>query len=52
MLETVMSGQMGQMMAQVNPAGFFKISALTLKTMKTKYSPEIARIFEEYSTDD
>jgi hypothetical protein len=47
MLETVMSGQMGQMMAQVNPAGFFKISSLTLKTMKTKYSPEIARIFEE-----
>jgi hypothetical protein len=47
MLETVMSGQMGQMMAQVNPAGFFKISALTLKTMKTKYSPEIARIFED-----
>jgi len=47
MLETVMSGQMGQMMAQVNPAGFFKISALTLKTMKTKYSPEISRLFEE-----
>jgi len=47
MLETVMSGQMGQMMAQVNPAGFFKISSLSLKTMKTKYSPEIARIFEE-----
>ena len=47
MLETVMSGQMGQMMAQVNPAGFFKISSLTLKTMKTKYSPEIARIFED-----
>jgi hypothetical protein len=47
MLETVMSGQMGQMMAQVNPAGFFQISALSLKTMKTKYSPEISRIFEE-----
>jgi len=47
MLETVMSGQMGQMMAQVNPAGFFKISSLSLKTMKTKYSPEISRIFEE-----
>lgn len=47
MLETVMSGQMGQMMAQVNPAGFFQISAFSLKTMKTKYSPEISRIFEE-----
>lgn len=47
MLETVMSGQMGQMMAQINPAGFFKISSYSLKTMKTKYSPEISRIFEE-----
>jgi hypothetical protein len=47
MLETVMSGQMGQMMAQVNPAGFFKISSYSLKTLKTKYSPEISRIFEE-----
>ena len=47
MLETVMSGQMGQMMAQVNPAGFFQISAFSLKTMKTKYSPEISRIFED-----
>lgn len=47
MLETVMSGQMGQMMAQVNPAGFFKISALSLKSMKTKYSPEISHIFEQ-----
>ena len=47
MLETVMSGQMGQMMSQVNPAGFFQISALTLKSMKTKYSPEISQIFEQ-----
>lgn len=47
MLETVMSGQMGQMMAQVNPAGFFQISAFSLKTMKTKYSPEISQIFEQ-----
>lgn len=47
MLETVMSGQMGQMMAQVNPAGFFKISAFSLKTMKTKYSPEISQIFDD-----
>jgi len=46
MLETVMSGQMGQMMAQVNPAGFFQISAFSLKTMKTKYSVEISNIFE------
>ncbi len=47
MLETVMSGQMGQMLAKVNPAGFFQVSALNLRTMKTKYSPEISKIFEE-----
>ena len=45
--ETVMSGAMGQMLAQVNPAGFFKVAGLNLRTMKTKYSPEISRIFEE-----
>jgi len=47
MLETVMSGQMGQMMAQINPAGFFQISSLSLRTMKTKYAVEISNIFEE-----
>ncbi len=47
MLETVMSGQVGQMLAQVNPAGFFQVSALSLKSMKTKYSPNIASILEQ-----
>jgi len=47
MLETVMSGQIGQMLAQINPAGFFKAGGLALRTMKTKYSPEISRILEE-----
>ena len=46
-IETVLSGMAGQMMAQVNPAGFFKISGLALRTMKTRYSPEISRVFEE-----
>ena len=47
LFETVMSGQMGQMLSQVNPAGFFKAAGLSLRTMKTRYSPEISRIFEE-----
>jgi hypothetical protein len=47
MLESVMSGQIGQMLAQINPAGFFKVAGLSLRTMKTKYSPEISRILEE-----
>lgn len=47
MIESVLSGNAGQMMAQINPAGFMKISSLILRTMKTRYSPEISRIFEE-----
>lgn len=47
MLESVMSGQIGSMLSQVNPSGFFKISALAMKTMGTKYSPQISTILEE-----
>jgi hypothetical protein len=47
MLESVMSGNIGQQLAQVNPAGFFKISSLALKTMGTKYSPEISEIMDQ-----
>lgn len=46
-IETVLSGMPGQMMAQVNPKGFFEISALALRTTQTRYSPEISRIFEQ-----
>lgn len=47
MLESVMSGQIGQMMSQVNPAGFFQISSLAMKTMGTKYSPQISQIMDQ-----
>ena len=47
MLESVMSGQIGQMLSKVNPAAFFKVSSLALRTMKTKYSPEIAALLDE-----
>lgn len=46
MLESVMSGQIGQLLASVNPAGFFSVAALALKSMKTKYSPNIVQILE------
>jgi hypothetical protein len=42
-----MSGTIGKMLSQVNPAGFFKISALAMKTMGTKYSPAISKILED-----
>jgi len=47
MLEQVLAGAVGQMLAQVNPAGFFKAAGLSMKTMKTKNSPEIAAIMEQ-----
>lgn len=47
MLETMMSGQIGVMMSQVNPAGFFKMAALTLKSMKTKYTPDIVEVLDQ-----
>lgn len=47
LLETILSGNVGQMLAQVNPAGFFKAASLSLKSYKTKYSPDIAMILEQ-----
>jgi hypothetical protein len=47
LLEQVMAGAVGQMLAQVNPAGFFKAASLSLKTTKTKHSPDIAAILDQ-----
>jgi len=47
LLETTLSGSIGNMLAQVNPAGYFKAAALSMKTMKTKHSPDIAKILED-----
>jgi ACT domain-containing protein len=47
MLESVMSGQIGQLLASVNPAGFFQVAALAMKSMKTKYTPNIVQILEQ-----
>lgn len=47
LLESFMSGAIGQMMMQANPAGFFKMGALSMKSMKTKYSPNIVEVLEQ-----
>jgi hypothetical protein len=47
MVETILAGGIGQMLASVNPAGFFKVASLNIKALKTKYAPEIASIFEQ-----
>lgn len=49
MLESFLGGATGNMIAQVNPAGFFKIAELNMRSMKTKYSPDIARVLQETS---
>ncbi len=47
MMETMLSGQTGQMLAAVNPAGYFQASSLMIRTMKTKHSMDIARILSQ-----
>lgn len=47
LVETVMSGAIGQMMMQANPAGFFKMGSLAIRNMKSRYSPDIARVLDE-----
>jgi len=47
MLEQILSGAIGQLLAQINPAGYFKAASLSMKSVKTKNSPEIANIFEQ-----
>lgn len=46
MMETFLTGNVGQALLTVNPAGFFKASALTVKSMKTKRSLEISDILD------
>jgi hypothetical protein len=47
MLETILSGNIGQLLSQVNPAGYFQAASLSLKSMKTKNSPDIAKILAD-----
>jgi hypothetical protein len=47
MLETFISGPVGQMLTMVNPAGYLKAASLTVRSMKTKHSMQIAEILDE-----
>lgn len=47
MLETILSGNIGSVLMQVNPAGFFKAASMTVRSMKTKYSLDIGDILEQ-----
>ena len=47
MIENVLSSTAGQMLAQINPRGYFEATGLAIRTLKTKYTPEISQIFSQ-----
>jgi hypothetical protein len=49
MLETILQGSIGNALMQVNPAGFFRAAALTIKSMKTKHSIDIHEVLNQTS---
>lgn len=44
LLDSFLNGNTGQFLAQLNPAGYARAVALSLKNMRNKYSPELAEI--------
>lgn len=49
LIDQVVNGQMGVAMMNVNPAGYFEMGAMSVKSLKLKKSPDIARILEQTS---
>lgn len=47
MLETILSGNIGSLLSQINPAGYFKAASLSIKSMKTKHSQDISEILNQ-----
>jgi hypothetical protein len=47
MLETMLSGAVGNALMTVNPGGYFKAASLSVRSMKSKYSPDISQILEQ-----
>jgi len=47
MMENVLQGNIGGALMNVNPAGFFKATSLTIKTMKMRNSLDIADILDQ-----
>jgi hypothetical protein len=46
-LDSVLNGPMGNLLSQVNPAGYFKLGSLAVKNLKNKYSLEMASVIDE-----
>lgn len=47
MLETMLSGAIGNALMTVNPAGYMKAASLSIKSMKSKHSFDISAILEQ-----
>ncbi len=47
MLEQFINGPLGNMLSQVNPAGYFQAGSLSVKNVKSKYSMELANILDQ-----
>jgi len=46
-LEQFISGPMGQMLSQANPAGYFQAGAIAMRETKSKYSNALANILDQ-----
>jgi hypothetical protein len=46
-LEQFINGPLGQMLSQVNPAGYFKAGKLAVKNTRSKYSLELSQILDD-----
>lgn len=46
-LESVLNGNLGQFLMQVNPAGYLQIASLSILNLKSKVSPELAEIMSQ-----
>jgi len=47
LLEQFINGPLGNMLSQVNPAGYFQAGSLSVKNVKSKYSPELSKILDD-----
>ena len=47
LLEQFINGPLGNILSQVNPAGYFQAGSLSVKNIKSKYSPELSKILDD-----
>jgi len=45
--ETILNGAVGQMLMSVNPKGYAQVASMNIRTMKTRYANDIAKILDE-----